>query len=311
MRSIDALAGLPGPVHLAIGVFDGVHVGHQAVIRSALKQAGGSCVVVTFDPHPARVLRPDRAPRLLTSTRHKLRILEALGVRHVLVLTFDADFAATSAETFVDRLRSACRPLGSIAVGEDWTFGHGARGSVALLREMGVTVHAIPAVQVDGAAARSTAVREALAAGDFDRAARLLGRPPTVLGTVVAGRQLGRTIGFRTANLALENEHLPPHGVYAVRATLDGRPLPGVANLGLRPSVESGTPEPRLEVHLFDFDRDIYGRQLEVEWVAFLRPEHAFPSLEALTAQITRDAAAAQTRLAGDPARVARKESVE
>lgn len=298
MHSIAELASVPGPVHLAIGVFDGVHVGHQAVIRAALGQTSGTAVVVTFDPHPARVLRPDRGPLMLTSTRHKLAILERLGVRHVLVVAFDASFAATPAEEFVAALQSACRPLGSVAVGHDWVFGYRARGTVALLRLMGVTVHAVEAVEVDGAAARSTGVREALSNGDLPRAARLLGRPSTVLGTVASGRQLGRTIGFPTANLALENEQLPPNGVYAVRAMLDGRLLAGVANLGLRPSVESEVPQRRLEVHLFDFDEDIYGREMEVEWVEFLRPEQAFPSLEALSAQIARDAVAARTRLA-------------
>jgi riboflavin kinase/FMN adenylyltransferase len=298
LRSIAELASVPGPVHLAIGVFDGVHVGHQAVIRAALGQPEGSSVVVTFDPHPARVLRPDRTPLLLTSTRHKLAILKGLGVARTLVLAFDETFAQTPAEAFVQALQAACRPLGSIAVGEDWVFGHRARGSVALLRSLGLTVHAVEAVTVGGATARSTGVREALAHGDLTRAAGLLGRPPTVLGTVVAGRQLGRKIGFPTANLALENEQLPPNGVYAVRATLDGRPLSGVANLGLRPSVESDALERRLEVHLFDFDETIYGRELEVEWVEFLRPEQAFPSLEALTAQIARDVVQARQRLA-------------
>jgi riboflavin kinase/FMN adenylyltransferase len=297
LHSISELESVPGPVHLAIGVFDGVHAGHQAVVRTSLQQPGGSAVVVTFDPHPARVLRPDQAPPLLTSTRHKLKLLERLGVGCVLVLAFDNAFAATEAEDFVERLRSACRPLGSVAVGDDWVFGHRARGTVALLRSMGVTVHAVAAVRVDGAAARSTAVREALAGGDLTRAGRLLGRPPTVLGTVVAGRQLGRTLGFPTANLQLENELLPPDGVYAVRVVMDGQPLEGVANLGRRPSVEAAAPTRQLEVHLFDFHDDIYGRELEVEWIAFLRPEARFPSLDALQGQIIKDAAAARALL--------------
>jgi riboflavin kinase/FMN adenylyltransferase len=288
-RTIGDLSAVPGPVHLAIGVLDGVHRGHQAVLRAALDQSPGTAVAVTFDPHPIQVLRPDRAPSLLTSTRHKLSLFERFGIGHALVLGFDAVIAATPAEDFVASLRRACRPLGSIAVGHDWRFGRGAGGSVALLETLGVTVHAVAPVEVDGAVARSTAVRRAVEAGDLAGAVRLLGRPASVLGTVVPGRQLGRTLGFRTANLSLAGELLPPHGVYAVRARWNGHQLTGVANLGLRPSVESGSPEPRLEVHLFDFQEDIYGDELEVEWVAFLRPEQSFPSLEALKDQIGRD----------------------
>jgi len=297
LRSIPELAGVPGPVHLAIGVFDGVHVGHQAVIRAALDQPDGSAVVMTFDPHPARVLRPERVPPLLTSTRHKLAIFRRFGVRCSLVLPFDDAFARTEAEGFVAQLRAACQPLGSIAVGHDWVFGHRARGTVTLLRSLGLTVHAVPPVSIDGVVARSTGVREAVAVGDFQRARRLLGRPHSVRGEVVRGLQLGRQLGFPTANLALEHELLPPNGVYAVRVRLDETVRPGVANLGLRPSVETGASEPRLEVHLFDFADDLYGRELEVEFVEFLRGEQVFPSLDELTAQIARDAGQARSRL--------------
>jgi len=298
IRSIEALTQVPGPVHLAIGVFDGVHLGHQAVIQAAIDQPDGHAVAVTFDPHPACVLRPDRAPRLLTPTPHKLSIFERLGVPWTLVLDFDDALAATPAEEFVATLRAAARPLGSIAVGDDWKFGQRARGSVSLLRSLGLTVHAVAAVQVDGTTARSTGVRQALEVGDLARAARLLGRPATVFGTVVDGRHLGRTLGFPTANLALENIQLPPDGVYAVRAHINGCVHDGVANLGHRPSVEPKAGQRQLEVHLFDFNQSIYGQNMEVEWVGFLRPERAFPSLDALSAQIARDAAAARARLA-------------
>lgn len=293
LNSIDELGSLPGPTHLAIGVFDGVHLGHQAVIRSALDQPG-TAVVVTFDPHPSRVLRPDRMPLLLTSTRHKIGILRALAVENLLVIPFDDAFSRISATEFVRLLQSGCRPLGSVAVGSDWTFGHRAAGNVDLLRSLGVTVHAIEAVVIDGEMARSTLVRDAVAAGDFTKASRLLGRPYTVLGRVIAGRKLGRQLGFPTANLALENEQLPPDGVYAVRAALGSRPLSGVANLGLRPSVGMGSTERQLEVHLFDHAEDIYGSDLEIEFVEVLRSERTFPSLEALKEQIARDAAAAR-----------------
>jgi len=166
LHSIDALDDLPGPVHLAIGVFDGVHLGHQAVIRSALAQPGTG-VVVTFDPHPSRVLRPDRTPLMLTSTRHKINILRTLDVKNLLVIPFDDAFARTSARDFVRRLQSVCHPLGSVAVGSDWTFGHRAAGNVDLLRSLGVTVHAIDPVIIDGEMARSTLVRDAVKAGDI------------------------------------------------------------------------------------------------------------------------------------------------
>jgi riboflavin kinase / FMN adenylyltransferase len=296
LHSIDALDDLPGPIHLAIGVFDGVHLGHQAVIRSALAQPG-TIVVVTFDPHPSRVLRPDRTPLMLTSTRHKIDILRTLDVKNLLVIPFDDAFARTSARDFVRRLQSVCHPLGSVAVGSDWTFGHRAAGNVNLLRSLGVTVHAIDPVIIDGEMARSTLVRDAVDAGDFARAARLLGRPYTVLGRVISGRKLGRRLGFPTANLALENEQLPPDGVYAVRATLSSNSLAGVANLGLRPSIDHGQGERRLEVHLFDHEADIYGHDLEVEFVQFLRAEQAFASLDALKEQIARDAATARAAI--------------
>ena len=293
LHSIPELAALPGPVHLAIGVFDGVHVGHQAVIRSAMDRQG-TPVVVTFDPHPARVVRPGPHPLMLSSMRHRLEIFRCYGVAQALVIPFDEAFARLPAGEFAARLQAACRPLGSISVGSDWTFGHRAQGDVALLRALGITVHAIEPVLVDGVAARSTRVRDAVAAGDFAQAARLLGRPHTVLGRVVEGRQLGRQLGFPTANLGLENEQLPPDGVYAVRARLGETWLGGVANLGLRPSVETGAAARRLEVHLFDFSEAIYGCDLEIEFAALLRPEEKFSSLEALKEQIARDAAAAR-----------------
>ena len=297
LEDIGQLARLHGPVHLAIGVFDGVHLGHQAVIQTALRQPHGSPVVVTFDPHPARVLRPDRAPLLLTSTRHKLLLLERLGVPNVLVLPFNAALAATEAADFVTRLQHACHPLGSITVGHDWTFGHRARGNVALLQSLGITVHAVPPVIIDGSPASSTTVRHSLATGNLAHATRLLGRPPTTLGTVIQGRQLGRQLGFPTANITPDTEQLPPNGVYAVRATLDNHTHHAVANIGLRPTLHSPSPQRLLEVHLLDFHQSIYGAELEIEWVARLRPEQQFPSLDALAAQITLDVATAKSTL--------------
>ena len=307
LRSIEELAGVRGPVALAIGVFDGVHLGHQEVIRGGLdfsEKHGGTAVVMTFDPHPLRILRPESAPRLLCNTRHKLRILESLGVSHALVVNFDAQFAQTPAVDFVRAIAAASRPLGFVSVGYSWTFGKERGGDIHLLmqsgEELGFGVYGVPAVQSEGAVVSSTRVRESVRAGDFTGAKSLLGRDYTVLGKVVRGDQLGRKIGFATANVAVENEELPPNGVHAVRATIGGRAgvLSGVANLGVRPTV-TRSGDRQLEVHLFDFAEDIYGSEMEVAFVKMLREERKFPGIEELKAQIARDAGEARKILDG------------
>jgi riboflavin kinase/FMN adenylyltransferase len=299
-QHIEDLGKLRGPVNLAIGVFDGVHLGHQAVVARAL-QDDGTGAVVTFDQHPERVLRPGHHPLMLTSTRHRVAILGRLGVENLLLLRFDHDFARTPADEFIRRLKSACHPLGSIAVGRDWRFGHRGAGTVGLLGAHGIVVHAVEPVTIDGETASSTLVREAIVNGDLDRAARFLGRPYSVLGRVVGGERLGGRIGFPTANLEVESEQLPPEGVYAVSAHHAGKTLRGVANLGRRPTVATVAPtDSRLEVHFLDFDRDIYGEDVEVEFRHFIRPEHRFASIDDLRTQINRDAAEAR-RVLGVP----------
>jgi riboflavin kinase/FMN adenylyltransferase len=301
LRAIDQLRELPGPLFLAIGVFDGVHLGHQAVIRRALEAAqreGGTAVVVSFDPHPVRVLRPEQAPRLLTSTAHKLQLIRDLGVQHQLVIHFDLHFAATPPEEFIRALASAARPLREICVGFYWSFGKGRAGNLALLERMGAELGfaevGVPAVEIDGEIVSSTLIRAAVEAGDLARGARLLGRDFTILGTVVEGDHLGRTLGFPTANLSAHNEQYPPNGVYAVEARRDGRSLPGVANIGVRPTVKHAGGERLLEVHLFDFEEEIYGEDLEITFRKFLRPEQKFASLDALGEQISRDSTEAR-----------------
>ncbi len=296
LETIGELGSVAGPVVLCIGVFDGVHLGHQAVIRQALVDAaavGGTAVVLTFDPHPARVLRPDQAPRLLTSRAHKARLLDELGVEALLVVNFDNEFAAREAADFVEELAREARPLRQISVGENWTFGRGRRGSVDLLREMGgrldFDVHGMEPVVVDGATVSSTRVRRAVEAGDLATARRCLGREYTVLGTVEAGRRLGRTIGFPTANLRAHNEQFPPDGVYAVRCEVGGEVRGGVANIGVRPTVAERGAERTLEVHLLDFAGDLYGRDLEVTFVRWVRGERKFAGLEELKEQIGAD----------------------
>jgi riboflavin kinase / FMN adenylyltransferase len=296
LRSIPELSRLPGPLFLAIGVFDGVHRGHQAVISTSAQHAespNGTPVVVTFDPHPMKVLRPTEAPHLLTATQHKIKLIRSLGVQHLLVIKFDSAFAATAPEDFVRQLVTHSKPLREICVGHEWSFGKGRRGNLALLRKLGAQfdfeVVGIPAVTLpNGEIVSSTAIRQAIQAGDFAKAAQMLGREYTILGTVVRGEHFGKKIGFPTANLSAHSEQFPPNGVYFAYATLDGMVYPGVVNLGYRPTVSSKS-ERVLEIHLLDFNRDVYGKDLEVRFVRYLRPEQKFESVDALAKQIAFD----------------------
>ncbi len=296
---IDDLQKLNGPLHLAIGFFDGVHRGHRAVIDPILhssREQGGDAVVVTFDPHPAEILSTRESPRLLTSVNHKVRILaEKLGIRNVLVIHFDEKFAAQTGEQFVESILAAA-PAGGIArisVGKGWHFGKGRDGNVDLLRELGekfgFDVTGAETVQFDGVNVSSTRIRKAIAEGDFKQARDLLGREYSVLGTVIEGKKMGRKFGFPTANLATQCEQFPPTGVYAVRVTGAGDSWNGVANLGFRPTVEEEEQELLLETHLFGLDHEIYGEELEVEFVSFLRGEKKFECVDSLKEQIAKD----------------------
>jgi riboflavin kinase / FMN adenylyltransferase len=296
LRSIPELGRLHGPLFLAIGVFDGVHLGHQAVISTSArhaKEAGGTPVVVTFDPHPAKVLRPNDAPHLITATQHKIALIRDLGVGHLLVLHFDRVFAATAPEEFVEQLVANSQPLREICVGHEWSFGKGRAGNLALLKQLGGThnfnVVGVEAVTVNGEVVSSTAIRKAVADGNLVKATQMLGREYTILGTVIAGEKLGRKLGFPTANLSAHSEQFPPNGVYVVEARRAGTLHRGVANLGYRPTVSEEKPQRLLELHLFDLDRDIYGEELEVRFLRYLRPEQKFQNLEELKAQIARD----------------------
>ncbi len=304
LSSVAELAGLPGPLFLAIGVFDGVHLGHQAVLRRArddAQKSGGTAVAVTFDPHPIRVLRPELAPRLLTSTPHKLQLIRDLGIAHILLIPFDHAFAATAPADFIRSLVAAAKPLREICVGFEWSFGKGRAGNLALLEKLGAQLGfaevGVPAVEVDGEIVSSTLIRRAVEKGDLNHAARLLGREFTILGTVVEGDHIGKTLGFPTANLSAHNEQFPPNGVYAVEARRGAQTLPGVVNIGVRPTIKTASGERILEVHLFDFDETIYGEDLEITFRKFLRPEQKFPSLAALREQIAQDVAHARAVL--------------
>lgn len=305
-QSIGELSGIQGPCHLALGVFDGVHLGHQAVISQALaarERLGGSCGVLTFDPYPIQVLFPEKAPRrLLASLDHKASLLSAMGVDFLLALPFDRERAAQEAEDFVREIAGG--GVRTVAVGEDWRFGKGRRGDVAMLSrlapELGFGLAALSPVMMEGERISSTRIRQAIRDGNLEAAARMLGRPYTVAGRVIEGRRLGRELGFPTANLVEGDEQFPPDGVWAVRAAAGGRYFGGVANLGVRPTVDGVAHA--LEVHLFDFEGDLYGKVLEVEFVRHLRGEQKFGSLDALKEQIARDAAQALYLLGGPDA---------
>lgn len=309
MRVYRDLANLPatalGSV-AAIGNFDGVHLGHRAVIAAAKDKAaalGRPLSVVTFEPHPRRFFKPDLPPFLLASPRRKIETLAALGVELCFALRFDAALAAQAAQAFVAKVLLGALDLAGIAAGHDFAFGRGRGGTSQTLAD---ALHAAGREALIVAPARtpgaeiysSTAVRNALKAGDVSSAAALLGRPFSVDGRVRHGDKRGRTIGFPTANLALGACLPPAYGVYAVRVAgaVAGSLVGGVANLGVRPTV-GGDAAPRLEVHLFDFDGDLYGRRLQVAFEAFLRPERKFADFAALKSQIAADANAARARL--------------
>jgi riboflavin kinase/FMN adenylyltransferase len=301
LNDIAELKTVPGPTRLAIGVFDGVHLGHQAVIGRAVdsaKLAGGSTVVVTFHPHPVRVLRPEKAPRLLTSTQHKIRLIRSLGVDALLILDFTFEFSKTPPEIFIEKLAEGSNELRQICVGQEWSFGANRTGSVRLLEDLspklGFELGSVPPVLVGDQVVSSTLIRSAIERGDLKFAASLLGREFTILGTVSEGKQLGRSLGFPTANLRTHNEQFPPNGVYAAKAWFDGKEYGGVVNIGVRPTIEHQAGERLLELHLFDFDREIYGLDVEVAFLEYLRPEEKFSGIDKLQDQIRRDAKRAQ-----------------
>ena len=291
---------VPAPVVLAIGNFDGVHLGHAALIRRLAEVAENSQLaptVLTFEPHPREFFAPESAPARLTTLREKLELLGDSGVAQVMICPFNGAFAALSAEAFIEQVLVRGCQVRHLIIGDDFRFGRGRTGDFALLQEagqrFGFTVEAMGSVTVDGERVSSSAVRKALAIGDMEHAAQLLGRPYIIDGQVAHGQKLGRQLGFATANLRIKHNPLPMSGVFAVEVSgLGELPLSGVANLGVRPTV--GGTRPLLEVHLFDFDRDIYGAHISVRFVHKLRNEQRFPNFDALKAQIAADAAAAR-----------------
>ena len=306
MERIFGGAALPEALRggvVALGNFDGFHAGHQAVVGRALALArarGCPALVASFDPHPITLFRPDLPPFALTTVAQRLDLFEAFGMDVGVVLPFDRALAAQSAEAFVlDWLRARLGVSG-VVTGGDFTFGRGREGDVtrlaALMAETGGIGEVVPAVTDAAGVISSTRVREALVAGDTHTAAALLTRPFTLRGVVEHGAKLGRQLGFPTANMRLGEYLRPAYGVYAVRVRLaDGALVPGVANLGIRPMIDP--PVELLETWLLDWSGDLYGQEIEVELISYLRPEMKLDGLEALKAQVMADGQAARAVL--------------
>jgi riboflavin kinase / FMN adenylyltransferase len=288
-------------VSLAIGFFDGVHLGHQQVIRQAVSDAQqheGLAVALTFDRHPKAIVAPSHVPPLIYSLPQKLRAIEGLGPDATWVIPFDEHFSRQTGEEFIRSLVKTFGPILSICVGESFAFGYKRSGNVELLKKLGAelnfTVHGLAAVSLDGQAVSSTRVREAVSQGQLDLAGQMLGRAYALAGKVVSGDRLGRQLGFPTANLGVAGRAVPPVGVYAAHVMALGQIKRAVVNIGYRPTLSNPAPELRVEAHLLDFDGDLLDREIEIHFLAPLRKEQKFSSLEALKEQINKDIAAAR-----------------
>lgn len=287
---------------LAIGVFDGVHLGHQQIIRQTIadaRQHDAIALVLTFDRHPNVVVAPDRVPPLIYSPPQKLRAIGALGSDVVLLMHFDKQFSQQTGEEFIRGLARDLGKIHSVCVGADFVFGHKRSGDVALLKKLGAElnfmVHGLAAVSLDNEAVSSTRIREMIRAGDLDAASQMLGRPYAISGCVVEGDRLGRRLGFPTANLDATGMVLPPNGVYSGCVKRMGKLYHVALNIGFRPTVAPAKPQLRVEAHLLDFNGDLYGEDLEVEIGGKLRDEWEFASATELREQIARDIAQVRT----------------
>jgi riboflavin kinase / FMN adenylyltransferase len=298
MRILHRLALLKTerrPICLAAGFFDGVHAGHQQVLSRAVQCArhkGGSAWAMTFDRHPLKVLKPNAAPPLLTATPHKITLMGRLGLDGCLVVPFTRTLANMAPAAFLDLLSQSAPTLRHVFVGTNWHFGRQGRGDTALLtlwlRAHGIRVTAVPPLRWRRQPVSSTRLRAAIEEGDLAAATAMLGRPFSILGTVVAGRRIGRQLGYPTANLVPHNEVRPPVGVYAVRAIHAGRSYEGLLNYGFHPTVQRA-PEPLFELHLLDTARELYGQVIEVFFFRRLRGERRFGARRDLVVQIRRD----------------------
>lgn len=288
------------PTALTIGNFDGVHLGHQAMLtrlKDAAKRLGLPACVMTFEPHPREFFAPDQAPARLTSLREKLKYLIQAEVDCIHVCRFNYDFARINPEQFITRTLNQELSVRWLLVGDDFRFGARRAGDFAMLQAHsaanGFSVEVMPSVTIDNQRISSTAIRQALATGDLNMAEELLGRPYSISGRVIDGDKLGKQIGFPTANIQLKYNHPPLSGIFvvAVRGAIQSSPatiLPGVASLGVRPTIHKNG-KPVLEVHLFDFSQDIYGQHLQVDFLHKLRDEEKYADIDTLIVQIKKD----------------------
>jgi riboflavin kinase/FMN adenylyltransferase len=289
----EARSAIADPV-ATVGNFDGVHRGHRAILDQVIRRSrdlGGASLVITFDPHPLKVLAPERAPKMILTPGQKLRRIEAAGIGSVLIFPFDLRFASITAEAFVNDYLARGLGLREVYVGANFNFGRGRAGNADLLVRLcsglGMTAAKVEEIRVLGSPISSSRIRRAVQAGEVELAGELLGRPFAIEGTVGHGAGRGAALGFPTANMRVRNELLPQDGVYVTRAIFEGRSHQGVTNIGSRPTFEN--QDFAVETHLLDAAPDLYGRDLEIEFLARLRQELRFESTQALVEQVRRD----------------------
>ena len=292
---------LPNPV-LTLGNFDGVHLGHQAIFKKVIERAreiNGTSVVFTFEPHPLKVLAPERSPRMLNTFHGKMKLFAAAGIDIVICANFTRTFAEQHPEDFARDVLHTQIGVSEVYVGYDYAFGKGREGSIDSLKEMGRTfgfgVGVVEAVQVNNHVVSSSVIRDLISSGNIEEAAELLGRRYAIEGEVVHGSHRGQTLGFPTANLKIANELIPAYGVYAVLAQVENKTIKGVASIGIRPTFDAGPVS--IEVYLFEFHEGLYGKEIELSFVRHLRAEKKFPNADALIEQIRKDVQDAQAAL--------------
>ncbi len=304
LRQPSELQAQGRKVSLAIGMFDGVHLGHQQVIRQTIHdshQHSGFAVAVTFDRHPKTIVAPERIPPLIYNLNQKLRAISSLGLDATLLIEFNEDFSHKPADVFIREVTSGFGHVHSICVGSNFTFGYKRGGNVEVLknlgRELGFAVHGLAAVALDGEPVSSTRIRKAISSGDFDAAGQMLGRAYSLAGIVEKGDQVGRKLGFPTANINVDGLAVPPSGVYATHAAVRGQTYAAATNIGVRPTIAQSVAQLRVETHIIGFDQEIYGEELELIFSERIRNEQKFASMDELKKQVARDIQTARIAL--------------